>query len=182
MAGDKPPMKPSEEVSRTALALATAQGDAYGIALKHMTSIVAHDGGEMRQGDYLIGFAVEKAEGMYHMRGGKLEWIEPDQENVHIEVAVRDASDGRFLPGLKIFATLFDPSGNEVGTHEMPYLWHPALYHYGRNWKVPGDGTYRLRVRFEAPDFPRHDEVNGKRFETGADVEFPKVEIKTGKG
>ena len=46
---------------------------------------------------------------------------------------------------------------------------------------VPGDGTYRLRVRFPAPRFHRHDKTNGKRFLEGADVTFEDVELETGR-
>ncbi len=76
--------------------------------------------------------------------------------------------------------TLLDDTGHEIGTHELPFLWHPWFYHYGRNWMVPGDGAYRMRVYFDAPDFPRHDRVNGKRFENAVDVEF-QIRIKTGR-
>jgi hypothetical protein len=61
-------------------------------------------------------------------------WRDPGEENVHVEVSVRDASGGRFVPGVRVFATLIDPDGNEVGTHEQPLIWHPMIYHYGRNW------------------------------------------------
>ncbi|MCL4302561.1 MAG: iron transporter [Anaerolineae bacterium] len=93
---------------------------------------------------------------------------------------VRDAADGRFIPGLTVYATLLDSAGREIGTHQQPFLWHPWLYHYGRNWHVPGDGQYTLRVRVEAPDFMRHDKINGQRFATPVTVEFDGVKIETG--
>ena len=55
------------------------------------------------------------------------------------------------------------------------------IYHYGRNWIVPSDGGYTLRVRVEPPTFMRHDEVNGKRFIEPVEVEFTGVRIETGK-
>jgi hypothetical protein len=51
------------------------------------------------------------------------------------------------------------------------------LYHYGRNWKVPADGNYTLRVRVEPPMFLRHDEVNGCRFTDAVEVEFSGVRV-----
>ena len=93
---------------------------------------------------------------------------------------MRDAGDGRFLPGLTVHATLVDARGEEVGTHVQPFLWHPWLFHYGRNWKVPGDGDYTLRVRVEAPEYDRHDHENGCRFVEPAEVEFSGVKIRTG--
>ncbi|MGE5166289.1 MAG: iron transporter [Sphingobacteriales bacterium] len=174
-------MKPSEEASRFNLALARAQGTAFAAALKHMATFVAHDGREVEKGEYLVAYAVEEAEGLYHPARGRLKWHEPTRENVHVEIVVRDAGDGRFIPGLKVFATLIDDQGHDIGTHQQPFLWHPWLYHYGRNWKVPGDGIYRLRIRFDAPPFHRHDKLNGRRFLKGAEIEFTDVKIKTGR-
>lgn len=176
-----PPMRPSDEAEEKTLQMAREQGLALERALKHMTEEEADDGGEKRAGDYLVGFAVEAAEGMYEMRDGTLEWKEPEDENVHVEVSVRDAADGRFIPALAVHATLIDPQGNELGTNRQPFLWHPWLYHYGRNWAVPGDGDYTLRVRIEAPTFGRHDKINGKRFQEDVEVEFTGVKIKTGR-
>jgi uncharacterized protein involved in high-affinity Fe2+ transport len=117
---------------------------------------------------------------MYHLRDGQLEWHEPADENAHVEVVVRDAADGRFIPGLTVYTTLLDSSGQAIGTHQQPFLWHPWLYHYGRNWRVPGDGSYTLRVRIEPPDFMRHDKINGNRFIEPIEVEFRDVTIRTG--
>lgn len=176
-----PPMDPdtSEATSRQ-LDLARAQGDAYGAALRHMTQQVAHDGGEQRAGDYDIGFAVEEAEGMYAWVDGALEWRAPTRENAHVEVSVRDAADGRFVPGLTVFVSLTTSDGVLVGTHRQPMLWHPMLYHYGRNWELPGDGSYTMLVRVQPPEFMRHDEVNGLRFVHPVEVEFTGVRIRTG--
>jgi hypothetical protein len=145
-----------------------------------MTDEVAHDGGEQEAGHYRIGYAVEEAEGMYKWTDGGLVWHDPGEENVHVEVSVRDASDGRFVPGVRVFVTLVDPDGNEVGTHEQHLLWHPMIYHYGRNWVVPADGKYTLGVRVEPPTFMRHDEVNGKRFTESVEIESAGVKVERG--
>lgn len=180
---DGPPMEPdTSEASARQLELAREQGEAYGRALEHMTNEVAHDGGEQEAGHCRVGYAVEEAEGMYEWADGELVWRDPDGENVHVEVSVRDAGDGRFVPGVHVLATLIDPDGEEVGTHEQPLLWHPMIYHYGRNWTVPADGRYTLRVRVEPPTFMRHDEVNGKRFTDPVEVEFQGVGIERGAG
>ncbi|QPC81277.1 iron transporter [Phototrophicus methaneseepsis] len=177
-----PPMKKSDEAENNELDMARAQGDVYVSTLNHMAKDVADDGGEKRVGDYVIAYAVEKAEGMHHMKSGNLEWREPDEENVHVEVSVRDGADNRFIPNLKVHVTLIDPDGKEMGTHEQPFVWHPWLYHYGRNWKVTQSGTYKMHVRVEAPDFPRHDEKNGKRYAEDVEVDFDSVKIETGQG
>jgi hypothetical protein len=177
----RPPMDPSSsEADARQLALARDQGDAYERALHHMTEVVAHDGGELIAGDYAIGYAVEEAEGMYVRADGGFKWQEPDDENLHLEIAVRDAADGRFIPGVRVTATLVAPDGTEVGTEEHPLLWHPMIYHYGRNWRVPGDGEYTLRVNVDPPEFARHDEINGRRFTEPVEVEFAGVDVKTG--
>ena len=54
------------------------------------------------------------------------------------------------------------------------------IYHYGRNWKVPADGTYTLKVRVDPPTFMRHDEVNGRRFEETVETVFKSVEVERG--
>lgn len=177
----RPPIDPStSEADPQQLEIAQAQGEAYGRALVHMTKRVAHDGGEQQAGEYKIGYAVEEAEGMYEWVDGGLRWREPDGENLHVEVAVCDRSDGRFVPGVRVLATLIAPNGQEVGTHEQPLLWHPMIYHYGRNWTVPTDGEYTLRVRVDPPTFMRHDEVNGCRFTDPVEVEFTGVKVQRG--
>jgi hypothetical protein len=170
----------TSEATRKQLDLGREQGEAYGKALAYMTGEVAHDGGEKEAGHYRIGYAIEEAEGMYYWTEGGLVWHDPEEENAHVEVAVRDASDGRFVPGVRVLATLVDPDGNEVGTHEQSLVWHPMIYHYARNWVVPADGEYTLRVRVEPPTFMRHDETNGLRFTEPVEVEFEGVKIQRG--
>ena len=174
------PLVLSDEGDEKGLELGRAQGEALTRTLRHMTDEIAHDGREVQSGEYLVAYAVEEAEGMYVPKNGELEWSEPSEENAHIEIAIRDAADGRLIPCLKVEATVIDANGNEIGTHEMPLLWHPYLYHYGRNWTLPADGSYTLRVRFDAPTFARHDEKNGKRFLKGAEVTFDNVKVERG--
>jgi len=176
---NQPPMQPSNEAKEEQLNLARKQGESYQKAVDHMTQQEAH-GAQQRAGDYLVGYAVEKAEGMYQRQGGELVWQEPQDENVHIEITVQDNGDLRFIPGLTITVTVIDPTGNNLGTHTQPFLWHPWLFHYGRNWKLPGDGTYTLRVQIDAPNFMRHDKINGQRFSDPVTVEFSALEVKTG--
>jgi uncharacterized protein involved in high-affinity Fe2+ transport len=92
---------------------------------------------------------------------------------------VRDAGDGRFVPGAEIVVTLIDPQGHELGTHVHPLVWHPIAYHYGRNWAFEREGRYRLRVRVEPPKFMRHDQVNGARLSKAAELEFDDIDPAT---
>ena len=80
----------------------------------------------------------------------------------------------------RITAIVEDEQGKEIGTHEQPFLWHPWLYHYGRNWEIPDSGTYTLRVHVDAPEFGRHDSKNGKRYAKPVDITFEGVSIETG--
>ena len=174
-----PPQQPSDEATNEQLKLAREQGDAYHKAAEHMMHNEARGEGK-RAGDYWVAYAVEHAEGMYHLHSGQLVWNDPEDENCPIEVVVTDGTDRRFIPGLNVHVTLIDAQGHEVGTHEHPFLWHPWLYHYGRNWKVPESGDYMLRVHIEPPLFMRHDHLNGKRYAEAVDVEFRGVKIETG--
>lgn len=177
----KPPMDPdTSEADSKQLDFAREQGDAYGRALQHMTEVVAHDGGAQEAGDYIIGYAVEEAEGMYELVDGQPVWREPGDANMHLEVSVRDRSDGRFVPTAHVSASLIAPDGTDVVADELPLLWHPMIYHYGRNLTAPADGQYTLRVNVDPPQFMRHDEVNGKRFLEPVQVEFSGVNVARG--
>ncbi|HET8581291.1 MAG TPA: iron transporter [Candidatus Paceibacterota bacterium] len=175
-------LKRSEETNNndTKQQLAYAQGRAFGDALRHMTEEEA-TGAELASGDYLIGYAVERAEGMYAYDGEELVWLNPTDENAHIEVSVRSARDGRMLPGLTVTVTVEDQDGSEVGSEIHPFLWHPWLYHYGRNWTIPSEGEYRVRVHVTAPlTMMRHDREHGAAFSEDAEVVFEGVQLPVG--
>ena len=180
---NQPSMEPSEEVDERQLELAREAGEAYQRALRYVATEVARAGDRMQVGDYIVGIAIEEAEGMYETRDeGQLEWVEPDSENCHLEVSVADAVSGRFLPYLHVEATLTAEDGTTVGPEEIPFVWHPGLCHYGKNLEVPASGEYTIRVAVEPPEFRRHDEQNGDLFVDGIGVEFEDVEIETGQG
>lgn len=87
---------------------------------------------------------------MYHLEDGELVWHNPGDTNAHVEVVVCDAADG-FVPGLSVTATLVTPGGKELGPYPEELVWHPMLYHYARNWDLPEDGGYTLRVHVDPP-------------------------------
>ena len=175
----KPPMEKSEEADEKQLEMARSQGEQYAKALRHMVNQVADDGGaEKGAGDYIVAYAIEDAEGLYALENGELTWQEPEEANKHIEISVRDAADNRFIPGLNVHVSLIDSQNREVGgKRRLHFLWHPWLYHYGMNWKVPKSGDYTLRVQIQAPDFMRHDEKNGRRYADDVEVTFENVTI-----
>jgi len=176
----KPPMQKSDEAKLNELDMARKQGKAYLETLQHMAKEVADSGGEKKAGNYAVCYAIEKAEGMYKVSNGKLKWHEPEKENCHIEISVRDGSDNRFIPGLDVTVTVLDESGKQIGRNKQEFIWHPWLFHYGRNWRLPGDGRYTLRVEIAAPKFMRHDKKNGQRYAQDVEVVFEKVKVATG--
>jgi Fe2+ transport protein len=84
------------------------------------------------------------------------------------------------VPDLDIALTLLD-SDRELFTTAVPFLWHPYLYHYGTNARVPGEGPYAVRVRIDPPTFMRHDPVNGKRYAEPVDVVFEGLRFTPGR-
>lgn len=178
-----PSAEDSDEATKPLLRLAREQGEAYQKALDYMLHQQAVDGREVRAGDYIVGYAVEQAEGFYEAHGEKLKYRRVDRSgevNVHVEIVVRDGRDGRFVPNLKVKATIVDEAGKEIGTKDEPFMWHPWLYHYGENWRVPVHGPLTLKVAIEAPEFRRHDSVNGARYLQPVIVEFKDVHAKRG--
>lgn len=167
----------SEERTQRELHLARAQGDAYGEAFGHLRAGAVSDSGERYCGDYWIGYAVGPAEGVYEWSETELAWRDPGNQNLHVAVTVRDAGDGRFVPGLRVVVTVIDPLGRVLGTREQPLMWHPMLYHYGADWKVEVRGQHSLRVEVEPPRFMRADLVNGDRLVAPARVQFNEVTV-----
>ncbi len=153
---------PSDEADKHQLEMARDEGDAYQRSLDYMVEQVAHTGAKRTVDGYIVGIAQEKAEGMYRLnRDGELIWEEPDEENCHIEVSVCDAVDHRFIPALNVEATLISRAGERIGPFEVAFLWHPGLFHYGANIKVPSSGEYDVKVKISPPTFARHDKKNG---------------------
>ena len=177
-----PPMEPSAAATQEELRLAHEQGEAVRKAFVYFAGKEGEQGREQPTGDYLVGCVVKRAEGFYERRDGRLEWRAPEaSENAHIDVSVRDGADGRFVPGLTVLATVIDGEGREIGTDRHPFVWHPWIYHYGRDWRLPGDGRYAIRIRIEPPDFPRRDRINGRRYADAVEVEFTGVTVATGR-
>jgi hypothetical protein len=85
-----------------------------------MIDEIVDGGDEIESGDYLVGYAMEKAEGMYTPRNGKLEWQEPTDENIHIEISVRDKADGRLIPGLDVDVTVTDEGARRSAPTVIP--------------------------------------------------------------
>ncbi len=177
-----PPRDVTDEASRRGLELAREAGDAYHRMVEYFISEVATSGALQEADDYLVGVAVEEAEPLWHLLGGRLTLTEPAAgANAHLEVVVMDRADHRFVPGLMVQVVLSAADGTAIGTYHLPMLWHPTMYHYGRSVHVPEDGEYRLAVSIEAPTFGRHDKVNGERYARPVTVTFDGIRIERGR-
>ncbi|MGA4687764.1 MULTISPECIES: iron transporter [Micromonospora] len=172
-------MAPSNEATAEQLDIARAEGDGYRRAMRAMAD---EDGAvTARSGDLAIAFVNEEAEGMYALDGDRLVWREAAQDaNVHLEVAVADAGDGRFVPGLSVHLEL-NRDGRTVLATELPFLWHPFLHHYGANAAMPDEGPYQVTVRVAPARFMRHDPVNGRRYAEPVEVRFDDVRLAAGR-
>lgn len=163
--------------------LVQAQGDAYQQTLGVLYND-ANDGRAQPVAGYRVGYATDYALAYWEFAGGKLKYAidteESTVENAHVEATVQEARTGRFVPELRVAATLTGPQGQALGTHELPFMWHPWLFQYGENWRVPRTGYYHLRLRADAPAFRRYGRVAGRTLAHGFDVAFDSVRIVTG--
>lgn len=132
--------------------------------------------------NYIITASFEPAEGMYMIQSDlSLKWITPEkQDNQHMEVIVQDKDDRRFIPYLDVSLVLY--SKKEVVFHnQVPFIWHPFVFHYGINGSIPGEGEYIPEVFIKMPTFHRHDEVRGKRYTKDVQVKLGSVHLTPGK-
>jgi hypothetical protein len=175
-------MRVSDEASAEGLRLADAAGQAYQRMVRYFIENIADDGRIEDCGDYRVGVAVEKAEPLWRHRSGQLALQEPaSTDNQHVEVIVTDRADGRFLPGLQVNLEAVADDGTSVGAWDLPFLWHPTMFHYGRNVAIPRSGRYSLNVSIARPTFARHDKVNGRRYEHPVLVQFVRMRLTAGR-
>lgn len=128
-------------------------------------------------GDYEVTYRVGPAKGLYEFSAGHLEWKEPQEDNAHLDIIVKDAADGRFIPGLHIVATLLDGKGGRAASNHLPMVWDPEQIHYGSNVKLEQSGQYMLQVHVYPATFPRTDKERGKRYVADTHVQFEDVRI-----
>ena len=160
--------------SRQAIALARGEGGAVDRPLIDMLRSGDASGSQVRYGDYNVAVVVQRARGFWDVRDGKLSYMSPNSSVgpiAHIDVSVRDATTGRFVPGLKVRVTVLNSRRKEIDTYPMPFMWHPWMNHYGLTVPVPGEGRYTVRVRAEAPSFRRYGSTALKKFNRPINVE-----------
>lgn len=172
----------SNESPKNGELLARAEGDALGRSLYEMIGGEAVNGTVMHLGDYLVAVGVEYSEGYWAMRKDDLHYFSAFEQsaarNAHVEVGVMDGGTGRALPDLKVTATLIR-DGKPVGTMSQPFMWHPWLFHYGENWRIPRSGRYDIRVHVDAPAFRRYGDA-ATRFASAIDTTFTGIKIVAG--
>ena len=172
-----------EENKQYWLPLAKAQGKAFKLALENMIYSTALDGLAVQNGDYLVAYATEYAKGHWELQNGKLEYSsrfgKSAEVNSHLGVVLMDALTGRFLPGAEITASVSSPKG-PVGTYQPGFVWHPWVFHYGENIRVPGSKAYTVKVNANPPSYRRYGKDIGKIMANPVDFTFQNVKIKTG--
>ena len=163
--------------------LSAQAGNAYHNTLKIMYK-QANDGRDTVTGDYFIAYALEYSEGYWYSKDSKLVYKSDNEmssdHNAHLEIVARDLKTGRFMHGLNVTATLFDLNKKKIDTKMEMFMWHPWLYHYGENWRVPKAGSYYVHIHIDAPADRRYGKNFGKQFTMPADIDFPNIKIKTG--
>ena len=159
--------------SRQTVSLAREEGDAIDGPLSGMLRSADVSGSQVRSGDYKVAVVVQAARGTWEARNGHLSYDSPNGNIgpiAHLDVSIRDATTGRFIPGLKVRATILDSRRREIDTYLMPFTWHPWMNHYGLNVPVPGKGRYTVRIRADAPAFRRFGSNALKKFNKAVDV------------
>lgn len=165
--------------NETKIKLAEQQGSAFQEAVDYLKEIVA---GYQEQvvDDYIVTVCAEEAEGMYHLEDGELTWEDPAEGlNAHLEIIIQDADDKRFIPQLDVVATLYSEDQEMEQEKQHPFLWHPYVFHYGANWKIPKEGNYSVEVKISAPRFHRHDVVKGKKYPRQVTLHFGNLKMET---
>ncbi|MGM1056563.1 MAG: hypothetical protein ACQEWG_11810 [Bacteroidota bacterium] len=163
--------------------LAKAQGNAIKRAVDEMITKTAMDGEQIKYGPFLLTYAVEYAEGFWRHKNDKLLYnikVEQSAEkNAHIEIAVFDALTGRMIPGFEV-ETKFFLDDAQVESVKPTLMWHPWLYHYGNNFRVPKRGSYELHVKTSRTDVKRYGKEYGAAFNEAIEHIFTDVDIQTG--
>lgn len=183
-----PPFEPSDEATAEELERARDQGNAVTREFDWVREHEAVASAEMAVGEYRVAYAITPALPYAEPdAGGRLVRHDPRPGEVHLGVVVRDAADGRLVPGLAVRVTLVDASGRAVDARPLPYGWYPLLNRYGDNLRWPGLGAggataadgapVTVRVDVAPPTYWRHDPSNGDRFADSVTAEFTRVTV-----
>ena len=156
--------------------LARLQGDAYAQAAAYLLSEASAIGAEGRVGGYWISYVAGVETGTDPPNGTR-DQGDIDAGMVLLGVIVRDAADGRFVPGLQVVVTVVEPGGSEIGCHEHPLLWHPLVHQYALAWALPRAVPLRLRVSIAWTPVVQKSRSYCNRLATSVEIEFSDVII-----
>ncbi len=184
-----PPFEQSDEATAEELERARDQGNAVRQELEWVRAHEAVASAEMAAGEYRVAYTVTPALPYAEPdAGGRLVRHDPAPGEVHLGVVVRDAADGRVVPGLAVRATLLDASGRTLDARALAFGWYPLLNRYGDNLRWPGlgagsagggdPGAVTVRVEIAPPTYWRHDPSNGDRFADSVTAEFTNVTVR----
>lgn len=168
------PLVPGDAATAAQLALAHQQGQATTEELMWAIARESASTGTLHAGPYTITYLVTPPLAYYEPEAlpGRLTLhneVAPGM--VHLGAVVRDAADGRLVPGLLVRATL----GGRTVT--LPFGWYPTLDRYGENVQLPQGGPFTLRIDVAPATYPRHDSANGDRFSRPVAAEFAGISI-----
>jgi hypothetical protein len=129
-----------------------------------------------RAGDYLVAVTHDLPQGHYEADSTGLIWREAAPFNtVRFDVAVADAQDGRFVPGLTVHLAA-ERNGRTLAAARCGFRWHPSLHRYTAEIRLPA-GRYDLTVRIDLPNFPRDDSQAGLRYAGPVVLRFSNVAV-----
>lgn len=160
---------PSDETTAEQLLLAKELGQREQESVNFLLSHAP--GAEMMAGEFYLACILEDPKGYYKKENTTMQWHE-GSGGFFLSLAVRDAFDGRTVPGLTIAATISESSGKVLWSGPLPFAWHPLLHRYGENIPLPESGNYTFSFRIEPAPFRRHDPINGDRYRDTVEAEF----------
>lgn len=178
-AASLPPFEASDEATAEQLERARGEGNAVRQELDWVRAHQAAASAEMAVGEYRVAFAVTPALSYSEPdAGGRLVRHDPAPGEAHLGVVVRDAADGRLVPGLTVRASLVDAGGRTVDARALPFGYYPVMHRYGDNLRWPTDaGPLTVRVEIAPPTYWRHDPSNGDRYRDSTMAEFTNVTV-----
>lgn len=97
--------------------------------------------------------------------------IQPD-DSVHLMASVWDEETGTVLPVASGISTTVTRNGDEVARKPpWPMISQNMGFHYGDNYKLSGDGTYRVEVEIGSMNIRKMGEFEG-RFQENVSTEI----------
>ena len=170
----------SDVATTSQLEGAAEEGEAVGKELSWVAREESAASGALAAGDYLVTYLITPADDFYDLEAAQSSspahhtTVQPG--SAHVSVVVRDAADGRSVPGLDVKVTLRASNGVATRTGALPFGWHPVLNRYGDNMILP-HGPFAVEVRIARPMYARHDSVNGNRYIHPVIASFPDVVV-----